>query len=177
MNVSLRTFSLFVCLLSLRSVVAAGGTSLVERSPFEPVDKPGEGVPAAPDPTLEFRGLIEEDHRYLFSIFDVATKRSAWTAEGAATRTYRVQSYDPRTGVLRVLSGDKTIALTMKGTALPAALTADQSAVAGQDEPKLPAAGTAVARLAVAAPAAEIRRLAPLVEEIRRRKALLLAGS
>lgn len=120
----------FGLLLAARPLAAAGLDGLVKNSPF---GHGGAGGPTDAKPgTIEFRGMYTDKGTTYYSIYNVATKQSAWIAkgeviEGGAPMT--IKDFDPVEESLIVESDGQPVRLAMR-TATVVPYTGAQAPVA-----------------------------------------------
>ena len=159
-------FSLVVMALALGASVAVAGDldKLTSSSPFAPLQGPAAGNAGEATP-LEFRGVFADQGEFFFSIYDPATKHSAWVGLNEPGRAFTVRSYD----------ADKlTIVADFKGRSLNLSLK-KAPMVATVPDPTMPAVNMPAAgapAVATVPGSEEAKRLANLAAEIRRRRAM-----
>lgn len=120
----------FGLLITVQPLSGAGLDGLVKNSPF---GHGGAGGPTDAKPgTIEFRGMYTDKGTTYYSIYNVATKQSAWIAkgeviEGGATMT--IKDFDPVEESLIVESDGQPVRLAMR-TATVVPYTGAQAPVA-----------------------------------------------
>lgn len=164
------------------AVVAAAGAadldSLVSRSPFSPAQaNPG---PAAATDGLELRGIVVEDGKASFNIYDPNTKSATWVAIEEAGHPFVVRSFDAAKDTATVDWNHKSISLPLKQSKVQLAAA---SPVAVAPTGPTPVAGPGqnvrgnrgggpVVLFGGANGAPDQQRMQAIAEEIRRRRAL-----
>jgi hypothetical protein len=79
---------------------------------------PTEPAAATPvDQQIEFRGVMEERNRKLFSIYEIATRRSTWIEFNRSVDGIRVEAYDDAQELITVAYQGKSRVLSLKGAA------------------------------------------------------------
>ena len=120
----------FGLLITVQPLSGAGLDGLVKNSPF---GHGGAGGPTDAKPgTIEFRGMYTDKGTTYYSIYNVATKQSAWIAkgeviEGGAPMT--IKDFDPVEESLIVESDGQPVRLAMR-TATVVPYTGAQAPVA-----------------------------------------------
>ena len=111
---------LLVGLTVLQSLAGAASPpdklqGLLNRSPFGNTATKPDSVISDHQP-LEFRGVLEERGSKIFSIYDTATRRSAWFDLNRAMNGMRIEAYDDVQEFITVVHQGKTLVLTLKGS-------------------------------------------------------------
>jgi hypothetical protein len=88
--------------------------ALVRDSPFLPGAGAARGGGTTSDGPLEFRGVVFEQGRYTFSIYDQASQQSYWVAIGDADAPIRVRSYDREQDIVTVEQQGRSVALKLQ---------------------------------------------------------------
>ena len=159
-------FSLAMMALALGASVAVAGDldKLTSSSPFAPLQGPTAGNAGETTP-LEFRGVFADQGEFFFSIYDPATKNSAWVGLNEPGRAFTVRSYDAE---------KLTIVTDFKGRILNLSLK-KAPIVATVPDPTMPTVtmpATGAPAVAAVPGTEEAKRLANLAAEIRRRRAM-----
>jgi hypothetical protein len=87
---------------------------LMERSPFGGAEAGPAANPAAEQP-LQFRGVIEERGKRIFSIYQISSRRSMWMDLKRQTEGIRIESYDETQEWISVLYLGKSYRLPLSG--------------------------------------------------------------
>ncbi|MBW7895668.1 MAG: hypothetical protein H3C27_11185 [Opitutaceae bacterium] len=93
---------------SLLSASPPAGSELIGRSPFADT-----GMAAKPEQAVEFRGVLAESGRPLFSLYDFETKSSQWVGFNEPGGKLVVRSYDPSAQSIVVVRQGKSLNLTL----------------------------------------------------------------
>lgn len=146
--------------------------ALVQDSPFLPPAGAGPAAATATGP-LEFRGVVFEGGRFLFSVYDQGSRISHWIGFDEGDAPVIARSYDREQDILTVEHQGRTVALKLQvghvegqspGEASPAPLPG--AAEAAQPSAAAPSAPDT----SRTTPAAESQRLQELADELRRRR-------
>ena len=110
---------LFVGLIVLRPAAGVARADdrlqeLLDRSPFGSRETAAETNPAAEQP-LEFRGVLEERGKQIFSIYQTASHRSMWVDLKQQTDNLRIESYDDAQECISVVYQGKALRLPLTG--------------------------------------------------------------
>lgn len=100
------------------SVIAAdnpqgGFESLLRNSPFG-ASLSTVAALSGYDPPLEFRGVLVEERRILFSIFENSSGLSRWVELNEAGHSFTVRSYDAAKGEVKVVCQAREFSLGLK---------------------------------------------------------------
>ncbi len=153
-----------VCLFAAASSVLAATDlqPLLDNSPFGKAPVVEEPVVAAGEAPLEFRSLVVEDDRRYFSVFDPASQRGHWIAEGEEGGDIVFVGYDAEAQQLVVRQGGRSLELALKRADIVAGVM-----------PTVAVPNNAPAQRRVRpAGQADARRLEAVAAEVRRRRAL-----
>lgn len=86
---------------------------LLNNSPFGPA-RPNNAPAGATADVLEFRSVVAEQGRNLFSLHDPATRRSVWVALHEVEKGLSVEAYDAGRERLTVTYQGRTLTLPLK---------------------------------------------------------------
>ncbi len=147
-------------------------SGLVNNSPFGTLRSEDGGHNAATEP-FEFRAILEEDNnKFLFSIYETATRRSNWVELNDPVNGFSVKSYDVGKQAIAVDYQGKALTLAIKQA--PAATQVYQPPVPQTGPvPVLQNPGNPSVQAGPTMPSAnDLQRIQLIQEEIRRRRAL-----
>ena len=152
-----------VCLFAAASSVLAATDlqPLLDNSPFGKAPVVEEPVVAAGEAPLEFRSLVVEDDRRYFSVFDPASQRGHWIAEGEEGGDIVFVGYDTEAQQLVVRRGGRSLELPLKRADIVAGVMPTAAAPNAPPPRQVRPAGQA-----------DARRLEAVAAEVRRRRAL-----
>jgi hypothetical protein len=145
--------------------------SLIKNSPF-PQQAAGSS-PTASGPQLELRGVSVIEGETLFSIYDVATRRSKWVGLNESGSSFIVRRYDPAKGTVAIEYQGREISLELKQAKVQAMAPVASTPAPGARPapgPGAPSPGPGP-QPAGELPSDEAKRLAAIAEEIGRRRA------
>lgn len=89
--------------------------ALLDHSPFANQAPP---LTSVSKDSLEFRAVLEERHRLIFSLFEITKHHSAWLELNEPVNGITASEYDDATQSLKVQYQGKTMTLTLKGAAM-----------------------------------------------------------
>ncbi|MEO6994897.1 MAG: hypothetical protein ABI273_14915 [Lacunisphaera sp.] len=146
-------------------------SGLVNNSPFGTLRSGGAGSNAATEP-FEFRAVLgENDNKFLFSIYETATRRSNWVELNDPVNGFSVKSYDAGKQAITVDYQGKAMTLAIK-QAPAAAIVYQAPAPQTGPMPILQSPGNSVQPVPTMPTAIDQQRIQQIQEEIRRRRAL-----
>lgn len=147
-------------------------SGLVNNSPFGTLRSGPGGNNAATEP-FEFRSVLEEsNNKFLFSIFETATKRSNWVELNDPLNGFSVKSYDAGKQTITVDYQGKAMTLAIKQAPAVAQVYQAPSPQVGP-VPVMQNSGNPSVQAGPAMPTAiDQQRIQQIQEEIRRRRAL-----
>ena len=173
--IALASFFLGIHLSGADAVAATAKvdlSGLVNNSPFGTLRSGGPGSNAATEP-FEFRSVLgEKDNKFLFSIYETATRRSNWVELNDPLNGFSVKSYD---------AGKQTITVDYQGKAMTLAIKQAPAVAQVYQAPALQVGpvpvmqnpGNPSVQPSPAMPTAiDQQRIQQIQEEIRRRRAL-----
>ncbi|HWA85871.1 MAG TPA: hypothetical protein VG710_06590 [Opitutus sp.] len=163
---------LATALAAAAPLAARAGDGLPGPSPFLPA---AGSAPAAatPDAPIELRGVVTNEGKTLFSIYDTTRKTSDWVGLNETGHAFTVQNYDEAHDTVTVNYQGRTLTLalhTAKVASAPVAFPAQNQALISPPPPApQPIGGPVVLH---PSPADEKRRLEEIAAEVNRRRML-----
>lgn len=142
-----------VC-LTLSASLSAAESKLESNSPFLPAGyntkkpEPPKAVPQANGPLsreIEFRGIVQMNGVYEFSLFNKKENRSYWISENAPEAGIRVRDFDLDAMRITVTLNGRTEQLTLMtatDSPLPVAFSAPAKATKNPQQPNIPGLNT-----------------------------------
>jgi hypothetical protein len=143
---------------------------LITSNPFGR-DAPVEENKPEPPPSLELRGVVVESGVAWFTFFDSTSKKWTTIREGEEEGTLRVRAYDKSREAVTLEYQGRVTSLALKEASThsygPAPVSRQSLAAA----PSLAPPGTVPVVVTAAMPAAEVRRIQQVSDEIQQRRA------
>lgn len=124
---------LLLCVLfTLTSSLSLSSQTLVSRSPFLPHDHKKKTAPVVPKPVatngaiarqIEFRGIVQMNGVYKFSLFNKSDQKGYWIPEGESRDNIKITKFDADSKTVTVSQNGRTEKLTlMESTDVPMAV-------------------------------------------------------
>lgn len=123
---------LMCALFTLTSSLSLSSQTLESRSPFLPHDHKKKTEPVAPKPVavngaiarqIEFRGVVQMNGVYKFSLFNKSDQKGYWIPEGESRDNIKVTKFDADSMAITVSQNGRTERLTlMESTDTPMAV-------------------------------------------------------
>jgi hypothetical protein len=136
--------------LTLFSAQSAAADTLESQNPFLPPGY-GEKEEVAPPPVVqtngpisrevEFRGIVQFDGRYQFSLFNKSENKGYWLFENQSEGGISVRGYDADSKTITVNMNGRSERLTLMSASdapLPVVSSVNQPATPGANQPVLP---------------------------------------
>lgn len=146
----------------------------LEQNPFVPYESPASAASAKPPP-YELRGVSVERGIQHYSLYNLETKKAVWLSAAESRAGLRVKGYEAGQLTVMDASGAEFRLERKGGGAMDRGRDVGPAAAASGAVAALAMVPTSRPVLAEAAPApipeAEIRRLEPVTEQIRLRRA------